>query len=152
SCVDHAWRDIVKVCSLSFHASSMQCPPPQRASAAAAAPRGASAARPPSQRKRALAFSGLRANGVTERREIKRHGILLSVSSPACEAFPSDFGSGLSGIMGKLPCVCRAERRRQAMTTGANNGVGANAEVPAPPTDPASFELRILDPKKMRVF
>jgi hypothetical protein len=38
------------------------------------------------------------------------------------------------------------------MTSGANNGDSVNAEFSAPPIDPASFELRILEPKKIRVF
>src|SRR5262249_13258564 len=90
---------------------------------------------------------------------------ILPGSSPAPDTFPADSGSGRyngrtvahrhtqsARARAERRSRGRAERRRQAMTTGANAGVGADAEVPAPPTDPASFELRILDPKRMRVF
>jgi hypothetical protein len=41
------------------------------------------------------------------------------------------------------------------MTTSAdkNGGLKAEPEIPAPlPTDPATFELRIFDPKRIRIF
>lgn len=41
------------------------------------------------------------------------------------------------------------------MTTSAdkNGGIQAEPEIPAPlPTDPAAFELRVFDPKRIRIF